>query len=64
MIKAVGTERFASIASFQLEDSIDFRMKDKSGPNRALRAAVVGGGIGGISAACCLRLAPKNSLNY
>jgi salicylate hydroxylase len=30
-------------------------MKDKSGPNRALRAAVVGGGIGGISAACCLR---------
>jgi salicylate hydroxylase len=30
-------------------------MKDKSEPNRALRAAVVGGGIGGISAACCLR---------
>jgi salicylate hydroxylase len=30
-------------------------MKAKSGPNRALRAAVVGGGIGGISAACCLR---------
>ena len=30
-------------------------MKDKSGPNRALRAAIVGGGIGGISAACCLR---------
>ena len=30
-------------------------MKDKSGPNWALRAAVVGGGIGGISAACCLR---------
>jgi salicylate hydroxylase len=30
-------------------------MKDKSGPSRALRAVVVGGGIGGISAACCLR---------
>ncbi len=30
-------------------------MKDKSGSNRALRAAVVGGGIGGISAACSLR---------
>ena len=30
-------------------------MKDKSGSNRGLRAAVVGGGIGGISAACSLR---------
>jgi salicylate hydroxylase len=49
------TERFANIASFQPEDSIDFHMKDKSGSNRALRAAVVGGGIGGISAACSLR---------
>ena len=29
-------------------------MKDKSGSKRALRAAVVGGGIGGISAACSL----------
>ena len=30
-------------------------MNEKSGSNRSLRAAVVGGGIGGISAACCLR---------
>ncbi len=30
-------------------------MKDKSGSNRGLRAAVVGGGIGGIAAACSLR---------
>ena len=30
-------------------------MNDKSGSNRSLRAAVVGGGIGGISAACSLR---------
>jgi 2-polyprenyl-6-methoxyphenol hydroxylase-like FAD-dependent oxidoreductase len=30
-------------------------MKNKSGSNRGLRAAVVGGGIGGISAACSLR---------
>ena len=30
-------------------------MSDKSGSNRSLRAAVVGGGIGGISAACSLR---------
>ena len=30
-------------------------MKDKSGSRRGLRAAVVGGGIGGISAACSLR---------
>ena len=29
-------------------------MKEKSGSNRGLRAAVVGGGIGGISAACSL----------
>ena len=30
-------------------------MNDKSGSNRSLRAAVVGGGIGGIAAACSLR---------
>lgn len=30
-------------------------MNDKSGSNRGLRAAVVGGGIGGIAAACSLR---------
>ena len=30
-------------------------MKDKSGSNRSLRAAVIGGGIGGIAAACSLR---------
>ena len=30
-------------------------MEDKSGGRRSLRAAVVGGGIGGISAACSLR---------
>jgi salicylate hydroxylase len=29
-------------------------MEDKSGRRRSLRAAVVGGGIGGISAACSL----------
>ena len=39
----------------QPEDSIDFHMNDKSGSNRSLRAAVVGGGIGGIAAACSLR---------
>jgi salicylate hydroxylase len=33
---------------------INFHMKEKSGSNRGLRAAVVGGGIGGISAACSL----------
>jgi 2-polyprenyl-6-methoxyphenol hydroxylase-like FAD-dependent oxidoreductase len=30
-------------------------MNDKSGLNRSLRAAVVGGGVGGIAAACSLR---------
>ena len=29
-------------------------MKDKSGSNRSLRAAVLGGGVGGVSAACSL----------
>jgi salicylate hydroxylase len=47
-------ERFAHIA-FQPEGSIDFHVKDNSRSNRGLRAAVVGGGIGGISAACSLR---------
>ena len=31
-------------------------MKDKPQPTNPLRAAVVGGGIGGLSAACALRL--------
>ena len=30
-------------------------MKDKARPTKRLRAAVVGGGIGGLSAACALR---------
>ena len=36
------------------KDLIDLRMEDKSGERSRLRAAVVGGGIGGISAACSL----------
>jgi heterodisulfide reductase subunit A-like polyferredoxin len=36
------------------EDLMDLRMEDKSGGRRRLGAAVVGGGIGGISAACSL----------
>jgi 2-polyprenyl-6-methoxyphenol hydroxylase-like FAD-dependent oxidoreductase len=31
-----------------------FHMKDKTGGRRSLRVAVVGGGIGGVSAACSL----------
>src|SRR4029077_20318006 len=39
----------------QFRTRAKFQMKDKTRSNRPLRAAVVGGGIGGLSAACSLR---------